>query len=329
MSAAPPSRSPSVSPEKEAEKIRIPEFDLALKNRSVTFGNLLDAMRGMEDEDDKVDRLTYERYYPTILEAFVRKWGPIHFIFASETCPNAMVFTERGHIFHYEAVLDQQTLEFLHQCDALTINAHRLLRLPELFSFMNLVAELMSHLFASCERLLSEAIPLEEYNKMVKYLKGELKGIEEKLESFAERRARLEYYGGMWRGIIYVGFMSIVIGLVMYYFKAPDQIIVVILGCIMSGGVGAIISVMARMSSGNFPLEHEAGPSHNSRIGVFRPLIGATMGAMLYLLIMSGLVPFEMPEDGLIQLYYFLGIAFSAGFTERWAQGMLPGAKKG
>jgi len=318
-----------VSPEKEAEKRRIPEFDLALKNRSVTFGNLIDALRGMEDEGgDEVDRLTYERYYPTILEAFVRKWGPIHYIYTSETCPNAMVFTERGHIFHYEVVTDQSTLEFLHLCDALKINAHRLLKLPELFSFMNLVAELMSHLFASCERFLSEMIPQEEYNKMVKYLRSELKGIEGKLESFAERRARLEYYGGMWRGIIYVGLMSVVIGLVLYYYKAPDQIVVAIVGCIMSGGVGAIISVMARMSSGSFPLEYEAGPMHNSRIGVFRPLIGATMGAMLYLLIMSGLVPFEMPEDGLIQLYYFLGIAFSAGFTERWAQGILPGVKK-
>jgi len=317
-----------VSPEKEAEKIRIPEFDLALKNRSVTFGNLIDALSGMENkEGDEVKRLTYERYYPTILKAFVRKWGPIHFINTSEICSNAMVFTERGHIFHFESVSDQPTLEFLHQCDALKINAHRLLKLPELFSYMNLVAELMSHLFASCDSFLSEIIPLEEYNKMVKYLRNELKGIEGKLESFAERRARLEYYGGMWRGIIYVGIMSIVIGLVLYYYRAPDQIIVAIVGSIMSGGIGAIISVMARMSSGSFPLEYEAGPVHNSRIGVFRPLIGATMGAMLYLLIMSGLVPFEMPEDGLIQLYYFLGIAFSAGFTERWAQGMLPGTK--
>jgi len=318
-----------VSAEKEAEKGRIPDLDLALKTRSVTFGHLKDAIQGKDDEEsDEVDRLTYERYYPRILEAFVRKWGPIHFIYVSKTCPNAIVFTEKGHIFHYEATSDLPTLEFLHQCDALRINAHRLLKLPELFSFMNLVAELMSHLFASCERWFHDMISLDEYHKIIKYLKNELKGVDEKLRPFAERRARLEYYGGMWRGIIYVGFMSIVIGLVLYYYKAPDQIIVAILGCIMSGGVGAIISVMARMSSGNFPLEYEAGPMHNNRVGVFRPLIGATMGAMLYLLIMSGLVPFEMPEDGLIRLYYFLGIAFSAGFTERWAQGMLPGVKK-
>ena len=87
---------------------------------------------------------------------------------------------------------------------------------------------------------------------------------------------------------------------------------------------------MTRMSSGEkLPIDHEAGPEQNKRLGQFRPVIGATMGLILYFLMMGDLLPLEVPDTSPTQLYFVLSIAFSAGFTERWAKDMLPGVKEG
>jgi hypothetical protein len=95
-------------------------------------------------------------------------------------------------------------------------------------------------------------------------------------------------------------------------------------GSLVAGGIGAIISVMQRMKTKQFNPDYEAGPGHNSRLGLNRPIIGAVFGVVLYLLMMSGLLPLDIPEDASKHLYYILIISFTAGFTERWAQGMLP-----
>jgi hypothetical protein len=92
--------------------------------------------------------------------------------------------------------------------------------------------------------------------------------------------------------------------------------------------MGAIISVFSRMSSSKFSLDYKAGIPQNKRLGVFRPIIGSTMGVVIYFLLMSGLTPFNIPTDGATRIYYVLSIAFTAGFTERWATGLLPGKEK-
>ena len=43
-------------------------------------------------------------------------------------------------------------------------------------------------------------------------------------------------------------------------------------------------------------------------------------GIALYVFVTTGLVPFAVPADDLKQQLFFAGLAFLAGFSERWAQ---------
>ena len=61
-------------------------------------------------------------------------------------------------------------------------------------------------------------------------------------------------------------------------------------------------------------------------IRAFRVVIGSTFAVALFLLVMGGLMHMSGPDpDQSVGqwLYYFTGIAFVAGFSERLAQDML------
>ena len=52
--------------------------------------------------------------------------------------------------------------------------------------------------------------------------------------------------------------------------------------CYTSGAVGAIVSVMSRMSGDRFTVDYEVGRHALRWLGSFRPLIGAVFGVALY-----------------------------------------------
>lgn len=99
--------------------------------------------------------------------------------------------------------------------------------------------------------------------------------------------------------------------------------------CLASGAIGAVISVMARINSGRrLDVDYEKGRVVALLAGSFRPIIGAVFGGVLYVLVVGGLLPLATPattsaptpaETEQIALF-FVGLAFVAGFTERWAQ---------
>jgi hypothetical protein len=90
--------------------------------------------------------------------------------------------------------------------------------------------------------------------------------------------------------------------------------------CLASGAIGAIISVMARVSQGErVDVDSDKTKMVTVLAGSFRPVIGAVFGAVLYVLICGGLLPLTVP-GGDQKCLFFAGLAFVAGFTERWAQ---------
>ena len=98
--------------------------------------------------------------------------------------------------------------------------------------------------------------------------------------------------------------------------------------CILTGGVGAIVSVMARMTTGALSIGHAAERRMLWLLGGFRVIIGTVLGSALCVLAQGGLVPIELPDDaGRVQAFY-AGLAFLAGFGERWAQDMLGQAQR-
>jgi hypothetical protein len=93
-----------------------------------------------------------------------------------------------------------------------------------------------------------------------------------------------------------------------------------------AGGVGAVVSVLMRMSRGDkFQIDHELGSRGVFRLGAFRPLIGAVSGVAVYFLVNTRLLSID-PDARTLSYYAILG--FLAGFSERWTQVILSGAMR-
>ena len=92
------------------------------------------------------------------------------------------------------------------------------------------------------------------------------------------------------------------------------------LGVVIAGGIGAILSVMTRLTANNLRVDPEAGRSLVLLAGSFRPLIGGIFAFAVYVFVKGGLIPIKVTATGIQATYFFLGIAFLAGFSERFAQ---------
>ena len=100
-----------------------------------------------------------------------------------------------------------------------------------------------------------------------------------------------------------------------------------------AGMVGSIVSILVRIRDfDDQKAEHRAILFFT---GFFKPLIGAASALFAVIILEAGLIPLEMAGDR--QTFFFLALAFVAGFSERLASdlvsrtesGVLIGASKG
>jgi uncharacterized membrane protein YeaQ/YmgE (transglycosylase-associated protein family) len=155
------------------------------------------------------------------------------------------------------------------------------------------------------------------------FLRGEFADAQKFVSRSAQRGAQFDYFVGMLWGVVGLAIAVFVLSRVRVSSLNPERF----LGSLVAGGIGAVVSVMSRMTFGKLVLKYEAGSRFLRTLGVFRPLIGAVSGTVLYILVESSLLPIAGPTDASKQLYFFVGIAFLAGFSERWAQDMLAVAR--
>src|SRR6476469_5738480 len=91
--------------------------------------------------------------------------------------------------------------------------------------------------------------------------------------------------------------------------------------CLTAGAVGALLSVLARVTRQNqLRVRTDLGTGMTVLAGSCRPIVGAMLGAALYLLIIGGLVPLGASSSMKDPDLFYAGVAFFAGFSERWAQ---------
>lgn len=158
----------------------------------------------------------------------------------------------------------------------------------------------------------------------IAWLNGVLDDARGYYERSAHRQAQIEYFFGMGLGTLLLGglFASMALIWGAHFDTEP------LLYTSIAAGLGAFVSVLARMTRGQLVLTYESGRTIMRLLGGIRPLLGALFGAAIYVLLASGMLTVTPPESG-NEAYYYLGIAFLAGFSERFAQDMIakaPGA---
>jgi hypothetical protein len=166
----------------------------------------------------------------------------------------------------------------------------------------------------------------------VEYLSAALDRADGYFRRAAQRRAQLRYLGGVIGGLTVIAGVGFLLAIGLSMLPDLQDQSGMYLASLIAGGVGALLSVLYGMTSGNLRLHTlfanaESGPGPLVAAGALRPLLGALSGTVIYVLLQSGLVPLKVP-DGAAGTHFFIALAIVAGFSERWARGVLAGTEE-
>jgi AcrR family transcriptional regulator len=166
----------------------------------------------------------------------------------------------------------------------------------------------------------------------IAYLEAALTRAESYFQRAAQRRAQLRYLAGMTGGLGVIAAVGALLSLGLSTLPDVHDQSALFVATLIAGGTGAFMSVLYGMTSGNLRLHTlfanaESGLGPLVAAGALRPLLGALSGTVVYVLLQAGLVPLKVP-DGAAGTYFFLALAIVAGFSERWARGVLAGTEE-
>jgi hypothetical protein len=97
-------------------------------------------------------------------------------------------------------------------------------------------------------------------------------------------------------------------------------------GWMLGGSIGAMLSVLVRITREDFKLNWEATREELLTAGAIRPIVGGVLGAAVPMLIIGGLaaVTAELSAaDDAKSRFADLALALAAGFSERWAPDLI------
>src|SRR5918997_694869 len=214
----------------------------------------------------------------------------------------------------------------LHDCDELAVRACEVLRGRSRRITIQLVMTAACHLLSLIDARGEN--PPQAHKAAVAAEQRALAGLRQDYRDAANGDAQLVYFGGMAIGIALLAWLYIIAHSVLRGEGVEQRTII---GCLVAGALGAVVSVIARINSGTFALDFDVARGYTLFLGALRPVIGSIFGLLAYFLLTSGFVDiFELPDDGSLERFYFLCvIGFAAGFSERWAQDTLTGGLTG
>ncbi len=314
--------------EELAQRRSYPEYDLAIQRNDASFDQLAEVHCWSLEKfnpDDEVGRLAFQRYEPQLMKAFENTHGGIASTYWCGNLMAGVVMTKTGELWHAAPLGRVHAAdELLLHCERIRIAAWRLLEGRELLICVDMLYGIITDLLGIIDRQEGDNPPdSETVSATMKLIGTEIDRVEDFHKRSAQRSAQLNYFLGMLGGIAAVSTATLIFLLVSRFLGASQFAVVSLSASLIMGGVGAVLSVLSRMHGGRLQLDYQTGPRFLKLLGAFRPVIGSVMGAALLILILSGILPIVIPTDADLQLYFFAGVAFLAGFSERFAQDML------
>ncbi len=166
--------------------------------------------------------------------------------------------------------------------------------------------------------------PSPAFKAKLAQIRGQAVLAKARLDEARQRSAQTRYWWGAVLGAFALLVFCAALGYVFWLTDTPAFYGV----AVPAGGIGAMVSLLQRMSNGKLKLDTSASRDLLVLFGAVRPLIGAVFGIFLFAAIKGGLVTaFKIPVGQSLAFYAVIG--FLSGFNERWAQDMLKSSGDG
>jgi hypothetical protein len=213
-------------------------------------------------------------------------------------------------------------MTLLYRAESLSVRVHEVLRDTSQRLAMQSLFTVISFLlgFAETERSHNDRAVAE----VDRTARQQLDKIERYYRGAAVRSGQIVYVAGMLLGMVPM-FLLAGLAVLLKVLDTHNGSVRVGLICFAAGGVGALMSVMARMNSGNARVDWEYGKDTLRTLGALRPFVGAIFGLMTFFALNSGVIGIDV-SHGNRTVYFYAVFAFAAGFSERLAQDMLLGS---
>ena len=176
----------------------------------------------------------------------------------------------------------------------------------------------------------TEDITSKRIKEALTHADNHLRTLARRIDQFARREAQVVYIKGMLIGGLSVLALVVVYVLVIFIvsvtknWKLETQVLWHLIAiAVASGAVGAVVSVMLRVSNHPLSIDYGAGRSLIRLAGCFRPIVGAIFGLVFYVLVSAGLLLLSAPHDIRSRAFFVAAICFAAGFSERRAQDVI------
>lgn len=213
----------------------------------------------------------------------------------------------------------------LHQAELRYVSVHNALRgLGQ--------RHLVNWLFVWMRDLMILAAPKEEEQQRVlgesalEPFTDELEDMAAVYDRAASSEARIVYLGGMLAGLAALCVLLVPIGLLLPSGLPIDRSL--FFGSLIAGALGALVSVVTRMSADKFQVRHEVGRTYIGRVAAFRPFIGSVFGLVVYLALTGGVLQqITIPDGEEASFAFYLVLAFAAGFSERLVKEVIRAAE--
>jgi multisubunit Na+/H+ antiporter MnhB subunit len=161
------------------------------------------------------------------------------------------------------------------------------------------------------------------YRAALRMIEPQVAQAEAALQHALQRSAQTEYGKGMVVGAMVVLALCAGLAIAFAVHDVPAWEGV----AFPAGAVGAVVSVLQRMTTGSLRLDFTAGKRMLLYYGAVRPLIGGVLGYTIFVLLTGDLFPaISISETDPLATY--AGLGFLGGFNERWAQDALAGSAK-
>jgi hypothetical protein len=167
-------------------------------------------------------------------------------------------------------------------------------------------------------------LQVPEEQVALKSYRRELAKIETYAGQAAARQAQIVYLKGMMRGLAMLLLLAPALAGLFLLTDVPGVDETLFIACLISGSLGALMSVLMRMNSGKFKVNHEIGREYLSNLGAARPFIGAIFALLLYFAFQGQLLDqIRLPDTPEGEFAFFMVSGFLIGFSERFAKELL------